>query len=111
MGIRDGKPESVENLRYWVIQEAEFQTIAAETTRGLTLKDSGKSSDSKKRHSQFTNFSNDTKNDPNRRSLKISLFVNNVEVYMVYGNAMTLRNFTLQSDGILQNNSDYVSIV
>ena len=30
------KPESVESLREWVIQEAEFQTVASETIRGLT---------------------------------------------------------------------------
>ena len=29
------KPESVESLREWVIQEAEFQTVASETIRGL----------------------------------------------------------------------------
>ena len=52
------KQESDETLRYWVIQEAEFQTIAAETIRGLTLKDSSKSSEVKRR-TQFTNFAND----------------------------------------------------
>jgi len=30
------KPECVETLREWVIQEAEFQTIAAETLRGIS---------------------------------------------------------------------------
>ena len=32
------KPECVETLREWVIQEAEFQTVASETIRGLTSK-------------------------------------------------------------------------
>ena len=41
-----------------MIQEAEFQTIAAETIRGLTLKDSSKFSEVKRR-TQFTNFAND----------------------------------------------------
>ena len=30
------KHESVESLREWIIQEAEFQTIASEAARGLT---------------------------------------------------------------------------
>ena len=34
--FQNRKQKSVETLRYWVIQEAEFQTIAAETIRGLT---------------------------------------------------------------------------
>ena len=30
--------ESVETLRNWLVQEAEFQTIAAETTKGIINK-------------------------------------------------------------------------
>ena len=32
------RPECMESLREWVIQEAEFQTVASETIRGLTYK-------------------------------------------------------------------------
>ena len=34
----NNKPESVVVLRQWVLQEAEFQTIASETVHGLTGK-------------------------------------------------------------------------
>ena len=55
--FQNRKQESVETLRYWVIQEAEFQTIASATIRGLTQKDSSKFS--KVKRTQFTNFAND----------------------------------------------------
>ena len=57
--FQNRKQESVETLRYWVIQEAEFQTNAAETIslRWLTQKDSSKFLEVKR--AQFTNFAND----------------------------------------------------
>ena len=46
--FQNRKRESVETLQYWVIQDAELQTIAAETIRGLTQKDSSKFSEVKR---------------------------------------------------------------
>ena len=65
--FENSKEESMETLRYWVIQEAEFQTIAAETIRGLTLKESSKYSEPKRR-TQYTNFANDKSSTTTRES-------------------------------------------
>ena len=42
--------ESVETLKDWIVQEAEFQTIAAETIKGITT------SHKKKKHSNGSLF-------------------------------------------------------
>ena len=43
--------ESVETLRHWIVQEAEFQTIATETIKGITA------NQKKKKHNNGTFFS------------------------------------------------------
>ncbi|XP_074645832.1 uncharacterized protein LOC141902090 [Tubulanus polymorphus] len=55
------KPESVETLRTWINQEADFQTIAHETVKGVTAENQYNSNVSRKPHTMFVGNS-----DPGR---------------------------------------------
>ena len=88
------KQESVETLWYWVIQEAEFQTIAAETIRGLTLKDSSKFSEVKKKELslQFLLMTSLVLGSYIRENKSSNLYASTVVGLMAYGIVLTFKN-------------------
>ncbi|CAC5400677.1 unnamed protein product [Mytilus coruscus] len=73
--FESGKIESVECLREWILQEAEFQTIASETIHGLSTNTSSNSQRNYKgnRRDGFRTFFGESQNENytgNRESMK-----------------------------------------
>ena len=99
--------ESVAALRKWVIQEAEFQTIATETMHGLAGKaDNPQPAQSMPRGRNQRTFLVNHRKAAVRRKHHVKF----AEDGMRFGDAKNLLRKVQRNDGILRNGRSYVSV-
>ena len=110
------KLESVETLRKWVMQEAEFRTVAHEIIRGFSNQENdvgNRKGKPLKIRSYFTTGEN-KQNAENRRSgfstndTLVNAHAKFVTIHMDYGSVKVSEKWTYLNDGKWQNSRNYV---
>ena len=104
------KTESVERLREWVLQEAEFQTKALEAVYGLTnTKQEVRRSKRENPHTFFGRSNLRIESNAERQHLRVCIkFAVN---RMGHGHAQNLNRWRYKKDGIMLNDTSCVFIV